>query len=67
MENLDRLRGWLADQKGDWSRIARSTDISTKTIHRIVNDESYCYRITFTTYLALDNERLQSELKKIPA
>lgn len=55
MKELDELRMWLASKRGDWSRISRRTDISTRTIYRIVNDTEY--KVTLHTYLTLDRER----------
>jgi hypothetical protein len=55
IKELAELRAWLASIRGDWSRLSRKTGVSTRTIYRIVNDDSY--NLTLQTFVTLDKER----------
>lgn len=59
MKELDELRAWLNSQKGEWTRIARDTQLSTKTISRIANQPTY--KVTLQTYLTLEAVRKAEE------
>lgn len=62
MNHLSQLRQWLASQKKDWPAIARDTNLSVKTLSRIVGDESYS--CTMTTFSALEKERAKRKRRK---
>lgn len=59
MKELDELRAWLLSRRGEWTRIAREVDLSTKTLSRIANDTSY--KVTLQTYLTLESIRKAEE------
>lgn len=55
MKELDVLRAWLLSQRGEWTRIARETGMSPKTISRIANLPEY--KVTLQTFTTLESQR----------
>lgn len=51
MEEMNVLRTWLQENKGRWTRIAKETGLSTKTLSRIANGE--VVSVNLTTYTKL--------------
>jgi DNA-binding Xre family transcriptional regulator len=46
MSDMDELRSLVQSRKGQWSRIARITGLSTKTLSRIANGETPDVRLS---------------------
>lgn len=66
MKELDELRAWLSSHKGEWTRLARDTQLSTKTLSRIANQPSY--KVTLQTYLTLEAVRKADQpVESVPA
>lgn len=51
MAEMEILRGWLAQNKGQWTRIARELGLSTKTLQRVASGETSS--VNLTTYTKL--------------
>jgi lambda repressor-like predicted transcriptional regulator len=55
MKELEDLKDWLRSRAGSWRQISRKSGVSTRTIHRILNNTGYS--VNLKTFAALNRER----------
>ncbi|WP_175701152.1 hypothetical protein [Burkholderia ambifaria] len=59
MNELDFIRTWLCEKRGQWARIAFSTGLSSKTVQRIARGE--VTSVSLRTYVALRDAMLAQQ------
>lgn len=59
MNELDLIRSWLCEKRGQWARIALSAGLSSKTVQRIARGE--VTSVSLRTYVALRDAMLAQQ------
>ncbi|MCA7883210.1 hypothetical protein LGM58_08425 [Burkholderia contaminans] len=59
MNELDLIRIWLCEKRGQWVRIALGTGLSSKTVQRIARGE--VTSVSLRTYVALRDAMLAQQ------
>lgn len=59
MNELDLIRSWLCERRGQWARIASGIGLSSKTVQRVARGE--VSSVSLRTYVVLRDAMLAQQ------